>query len=84
MGWDEYDPQLILFRAEMQLYSYSEIQNGGFIETIFSLCDGNAAAFESVLEMDLLTAAQFLILKEKKEFAQWYANKTIEEFRELQ
>lgn len=83
MGWDENDPELIMFRAEMKLYTYDIIKDGGFFETIFTLCDGKASEYNAVMELDLLTASQFLLLKEKSLFAQWYANKKIEEFRDL-
>lgn len=67
----------------MKLYKYDLIKDGGIYEKIFDLCDGNAANYNAVMDMDLKDAAIFMILKEKFNFEQWYAKKLMEEFNNL-
>lgn len=83
MGWDELEPEIINFKNEMALYSYAEFKPGGIMEIIYNLCDGSPGDFNAALQMDLIEALQFLLLKQKNIFSEWYAQKRIEEFREL-
>lgn len=83
MGWDELEPEIAEYKNEIALYSYADFKPGGVMEFIYILTDGKPGEFNAALQMDLSDALQFLALKEKKNFSEWYANKRIEEFRDL-